>query len=180
MDRGWGWWDNIVKKTTEWVDKGVKEVEKGVNTIKDGASDVLDDIGNGISDAWDGFMDDLEQIKFINETIHTIEFGAKVAQAIAKCQNLASASTFLNNMKNDIVAVVKPIIDKGNLKQQVENGAVKDALKELFDKNIDHMKELLHCLDDVLPGPPTAFSFSVSPSASIYLHTTYCQHQYNY
>ena len=65
MDRGWGWWDNIVKKTTEWVDKGVKEVEKGVNTIKDGASDVLDDIGNGISDAWDGFVDD-----FLDYEIH--------------------------------------------------------------------------------------------------------------
>ena len=161
LDRGWGWWDDIVKKTTEWVDKGVKAVENGVNAI-----------GNGISDAWDGFVDDLEHVKFINETIHTIEFGAKVAQAYAKCQNLASASTFLDNMKNDIVAVVKPIIDKGNLKQQVENGAVKDALKELFDKNIDHMRELLHCLDDVLPGPPTAFSFSVSPSASTYCQTS--------
>ena len=169
MDRGWGWWDNIVKKTTEWVDKGVKAVENGVKDVANGAKDFLGDIVEG-----------LEEVNFINETIHTIEFGAKVAQAYAKCQNLASASTFLNNMKNDIVAVVKPIIDKGNLKQQVENGAVKDALKELFDKNIDHMKELLHCLDDVLPGPPTAFSFSVSPSASICLHTTYCQHQYNY
>ena len=164
LDRGWGWWDNIVKKTTEWVDKGVKAVKNGVKDVANGAKDFLGDI-----------VEDLEQVKFINETIHTIEFGAKVAQAYAKCQNLASASTFLDNMKNDIVAVVKPIIDKGNLKQQVENGAVKDALKELFDKNIDHMRELLHCLDDVLPGPPTAFSFSVSPSAS-----TYCQHQYNY
>ena len=89
MDRGWGWWDNIVKKTTEWVDKGVKAVENGVKDVANGAKDFLGDIVEG-----------LEEVNFINETIHTIEFGAKVAQAYAKCQNLASASTFLNNMKN--------------------------------------------------------------------------------
>ena len=108
LDRGWGWWDDIVKKTTEWVDKGVKAVENGVNAI-----------GNGISDAWDGFVDDLEHVKFINETIHTIEFGAKVAQACARCQNLASANTVLNNIRKDALEVIKPILDKGNLKQQV-------------------------------------------------------------
>ena len=158
MDRGWGWWDDIVKKTTEWVDKGVKAVENGVNAI-----------GNGISDAWDGFVDDLEHVKFINETIHTIEFGAKVAQACARCQNLASANTVLNNIRKDALEVIKPILDKGNLKQQVDNGAVKDALKELLDRNVDRMDELLHCLDDVLPGPPQAVSIAVSPSGSIYI-----------
>ena len=158
LDRGWGWWDDIVKKTTEWVDKGVKAVENGVNAI-----------GNGISDAWDGFVDDLEHVKFINETIHTIEFGAKVAQAYAKCQNLASANTVLNNIRKDALEVIKPILDKGNLKQQVDNGAVKDALKELLDRNVDRMDELLHCLDDVLPGPPQAVSIAVSPSGSIYI-----------
>ena len=158
LDRGWGWWDDIVKKTTEWVDKGVKAVENGVNAI-----------GNGISDAWDGFVDDLEHVKFINETIHTIEFGAKVAQAYARCQNLASANTVLNNIRKDALEVIKPILDKGNLKQQVDNGAVKDALKELLDRNVDRMDELLHCLDDVLPGPPQAVSIAVSPSGSIYI-----------
>ena len=187
MDRGWGWWDNIVKKTTEWVDKGVKEVEKGVNTIKDGASDVLDDIGNGISDAWDGFVDDLEQIKFINETIHTIEFGAKVAQAIAKCQNLASASTVLNKIRKDAVAVIKPILDKGNLKQQVENGAINDVLTGLFNRNVDHVQELLHCLDDVvlLDRALPAISISVAPQGSMYtykyfFHILIYQRQYNF
>ena len=172
LDRGWGWWDDMVKKTTEWVDKGVKEVEKGVNTIKDGASDVLDDIGNGISDAWDGFVDDLEQIKFINETIHTIEFGAKVAQAIAKCQNLASASTVLNKIRKDAVAVIKPILDKGNLKQQVENGAINDVLTGLFNRNVDHVQELLHCLDDVvlLDRALPAISISVAPQGSMYTY----------
>ena len=158
LDRGWGWWDDIVKKTTEWVDKGVKAVENGVNAI-----------GNGISDAWDGFVDDLEHVKFINETIHTIEFGAKVAQAYARCQNLASANTVLNNIRKDALEVIKPILDKGNLKQQVDNGAVKDALKELLDRNVDRMDELLHCLDDVLPGPPQAVSIAVSPSGSMYI-----------
>ena len=158
LDRGWGWWDDIVKKTTEWVDKGVEAVENGVNAI-----------GNGISDAWDGFVDDLEHVKFINETIHTIEFGAKVAQAYARCQNLASANTVINNIRKDALEVIKPILDKGNLKQQVNNGAVKDALSELLDRNVDRMDELLHCLDDVLPGPPQAFSIAVSPSGSIYI-----------
>jgi len=115
----------------------------------------------------DDIVEDLEQVKFINETIHTIEFGAKVAQAYAKCQNLASASTFLNNMRKDALEVIKPILDKGNLKQQVENGAVKDALKELFYRNKDRIVEFSHCLDDVLPGPPTAFSLSISPSGML-------------
>ena len=158
LDRGWGWWDNIVKKTTEWVDKGVKAVENGVKDVANGVSDVLDDI-----------VEDLEQVKFINETIHTIEFGAKVAQAIAKCQNLASASTVLSKIRKDAVAVIKPILDKGNLKKQVENGAINDVLTGLFDRNVDHVQELLHCLDDVLPGPPQAVSIAVSPSGSMYI-----------
>ena len=161
LDRGWGWWDDMVKKTTEWVDKGVKAVENGVKDVANGAKEILGDVVEG-----------LEEVNFINETIHTIEFGAKVAQAIAKCQNLASASIVLNKIRKDAVAVIKPILDKGNLKQQVENGAINDVLTGLFNRNVDHVQELLHCLDDVvlLDRASPAISISVAPQGSMYTY----------
>ena len=147
LDRGWGWWESIKEKTKQWVESGIKHVEKGV------------------SDWWGK----VKENKFVNEIVGTAEFGWKVAQAYEKCKNLASMETILKNIYNDAKAVIKPILDQGNVKQQFKSKVVKDALKALYDRNVDHMKELLHCMDDVLPGPPRAISLSLAPAGGIYL-----------
>ena len=78
--------------------------------------------------------------------------------------------TILKNIYNDAKAVIKPILDQGNVKQQFKSKVVKDALKALYDRNVDHMKELLHCMDDVLPGPPRAISLSLAPAGGILIN----------